>query len=170
MSKSLGVDQSFTATAWVLLDSETDVIMEGVIQTDKSDTLMERSQQICSELGDVLVYNQPDIFSIEGLSYGSLGNATRNLAVLFGHIQSLCYDFEYLEGTNNWIETPATSLKKFATGNGKADKKMMLESLPVDFKEYLKLNYKGSGKKKGLYDIPDAYWLAAKGLEVLKNE
>lgn len=164
----LGVDQSLTVTAWVLMDDTYKVLEEGVIRTTNEDTLQERCVAISSGLTDVFRCGEVDSFSIEGLSYGSIGNATRNLAVLFGHIQATCYDYHFLEGTNKWLETPATSLKKFATGSGRADKKDMLAAVPEPYQQYLRDNFKGTGKKSGLKDLPDAYWLARKGIEEYK--
>ena len=160
----LGIDQSLTSTAWVLVDEDKNVLDSGVIRTTKEDSLPRRCYKICRGLSEVFrgfeVGHLGMKISIEGLSYGSVGNATRSLGVLMGWIQS-----ELFTGDNNWLETPATTLKKFATGNGRAEKQDMLASVPEEFREHIKANYNKSGKKSGLLDLPDSYWLAIRGVE-----
>ena len=160
----MGIDQSLTSTAYVVVNEDKEVLSSGVIRTTKEDSLPNRCIAISNSLQEATLMHwaEDDEFmvSIEGLSYGSIGSATRNLAVLMGHIQS-----EMFMGDDNWLETPATSLKKFATGNGRAEKVDMLEAVPEDFRDYIKANYKKTGKQSGLTDLPDAYWLAIRGVE-----
>ena len=155
----IGIDQSLTGTAYVVMDKHKKIIVHGMIRTTKEDYLQIGCGRISQELKNVVVNCNASLVSIEGLSYGSIGNATRNLAVLMGWIQSAIY-YETC-----WLETPATTLKKYATGNGKAKKHNMLESLPEPFQQEVKDTYRKSGKLSGLEDIPDAYWLACRGVD-----
>lgn len=163
--KVLGIDQSLTCTGWVIMDEDFKVVDSGVIRTTKEDSLPTRCGVIAYDLLNHQRRYEAWSVSIEGLSYGSIGNATRNLAILMGHIQSKLYESE-----SDWLETPATSLKKYATGNGRADKKDMLAAVPDDFRGYLLVNYKGTGKKSGLYDLSDAYFLAKRGIEYFRGD
>ena len=102
------------------------------------------------------MYKVTDI-AIEGLSFGSRGDATRNLAILFGVICSR------LNIDNPYTVAP-TSLKKFATGNGRADKKEMLANIE-NYNETLFTELNKLTIKAGKYDIADAFYLAKHKLE-----
>lgn len=170
MNRVLGIDQSMAGTAWVVLDDEKNVIAHGMIRTGgntepkydymfTSENKIDRFEYISNKLWEIRLKYVVSYISIEGLSFGSAGNATRDLAVLMGWIQSEIWEDGY------WLETPATTLKKYATGNGRAEKGDMLEALPEPFQQGLRDTYKKSGKSSGLQDIPDAYWLACKGVD-----
>lgn len=89
---------------------------------------------------------------LEGLSYGSVGNATRNLAMLFG---VLCNSLELSQPKT----IAPTSLKKWATGRGDADKAMMLEAVRLEDPEFYNI-VSQIPVSRGRYDIVDAYHLA----------
>ena len=97
-------------------------------------------------------------FSIEGLAWGARGNAVRDLASLQGLIIEAA--LRGLPVDNVSIISP-TTVKKRATGDGKAKKDALFESLPPDAHDKF-LEYK---KTKGRYDLTDAYWIAAVGGE-----
>lgn len=162
MQKAMGIDQSLTCTG-VTITSMDDmgnrkVIYSETIQTAKThhtcpiaDTLT-RAHQIASRLEDIVQEFNPDWIGLENLSYGSVGNATRNLAILFGVICStLKLDAPRV--------VPPTTLKKFATGNGRAGKKEMLAAIEkadsTFFNQLDKMTIKA-----GKYDLADAYWIA----------
>jgi len=151
--KSLGIDQSYTHTGMVLLDNSK-LEYFNIISSDKNDDIFYRSWWIANTISDIVLSLNPDYVTIEGLSFGSRGNQTRNLSGLqFSIINKLRFDNKFIVH----IVAPPT-LKKFATGNGKCDKNLMISSLPenvlTSFKEE---NYK---KSTGLTDLADAYWLA----------
>ncbi|CEP35092.1 Putative uncharacterized protein [Halomonas sp. R57-5] len=89
---------------------------------------------------------------IEGLSYGSVGQATRTLAGLHYVIID-----RLMRGSIDVAVIAPTALKKAATGSGRADKQQMLEAVPKDDREQLS-KY---GKTKGRFDLADAYHLAS---------
>lgn len=151
MTDILAIDQSISKCAWVYF-SNVGMINFGVIKTSKKDgDLFDRSHIIACGLIHIIEHqeNSP-VICREGLGFGnSKSNASRDLAYLVGFIE--CGIGEAL------LEVPPTSLKKFATGSGKADKDAMVESLPDDvLTRFLEANFK---KSTGLQDLADAYWI-----------
>lgn len=152
----MGVDQSLTGTGIVIKRGKY-VIHYEVFRTKKTfddiyqDTLF-RANLIAERI--VVLRNQfaVKVISMEGLSLGSIGNATRTLAMLLGYIQGRLRIVPYI--------VPIGTLKKFATGNGNADKDAMFNRLAEanpDFFTYVRYMTKAKGK----YDLADAYWLAS---------
>ena len=89
---------------------------------------------------------------IEGLSYGSVGQATRTLAGLHYVIVD-----RLMRASIDVAVIAPTALKKAATGTGRADKQMMLDAVRENDREKLS-KY---GKTKGRFDLADAYHLAS---------
>jgi crossover junction endodeoxyribonuclease RuvC len=153
----LGIDQSLTSTGWcLLLDGEA--VEYGIITSDKNKSNYLRAMDVANEISDLLFKEKLDIVVIEGLPFMSRSNVTRDLAGL----QFLVYDrlFDYFE-EEDIVVVPPTSLKKFATGSGKASKEEMFEALS----QTEKAKFGKTPKSKGRYDITDAYWLARYGEE-----
>lgn len=160
MRIALGLDQSLTSTGVVViqhLDDKYKVLHYESIQTkptgleDYADVL-HRANEIADRLYNIVFdYNVTDI-SIEGLSFGSKGNATRNLAMLFAII---CNRLQITEP----YTVPPTTLKKFATGNGRADKKEVLAAVEQHNIELFK-QLDSMTIKAGKYDLSDAFFLA----------
>lgn len=156
----LGLDQSLTSTGVVVIRhtvESDEVIYYGALQTkptgldDYADVLARANDIAERVLNIVDMYKVTDI-AIEGLSFGSKGNATRNLAMLFAIICTK------LQITNPYT-VPPTTLKKFATGNGRADKKQVLEAVKIhneSFYDELSEMTIAAGK----YDLADGYFLA----------
>lgn len=159
---AMGIDQSLSCTGVVLRQVEDDgtsaVVYSQTISTSKdpskspiADTII-RSKIIADKLLDIQICWQPDYIALENLSYGSVGNATRNLAILFGVICTTM-------GLNEPSVVPPTTLKKFATGNGKASKKEMYEAIdredPAFYNFLTNVTLKG-----GRHDLADAFWIA----------
>lgn len=158
MRIALGIDQSLTSTGvCVIAYPSLQVLYTGALCTSKTEhdgyaDVIIRANDIANKLENIIdMYKVTDI-AIEGLSFGSRGDATRNLAILFGVICTK------LNITQPYTVAP-TSLKKFATGNGKADKKQMLAAIENEdgtlFSQLDNLTIKA-----GKYDIADGYWLA----------
>lgn len=153
MSIKCGIDQSFTATAIVILAYDNLVDFK-VFKSDKNDDIFYRCYWITNCITQFIQPFKPDLINIEGLSFGSRGDAVRQLGGLqFSIVNKLRYDLKY----NVEIISPKT-LKKYATGNGSSDKKLMIDKLPNNILEL----FTNSGYKKttGLADLADAYWLA----------
>jgi Holliday junction resolvasome RuvABC endonuclease subunit len=62
-----------------------------------------------------------------------------------------------MEGHKVEVVVPGT-VKKFATGSGKATKEEMIDSLPKHVREYF--DALGVKKTTGLADLTDAYFIA----------
>ena len=157
----LGLDLSLTSTGLVVMDASCEVHLSLVIGTKKGsddwiDDAFNRSLHIAKEI----VRNAPSDCSciiIESPSLGSKGSATRTLPLLLGVVlDRLKIAFPNIQP----IMVPPMTLKKFATGNGKADKDLMVEAIEPTYKEYLL----SVPKSKGRYDLADAYHLSKYGV------
>lgn len=181
----LGIDQSLSKCAFMeTVDGEPvnyHLAKTGSsgVKTKRKDTvyfdeLESQIHFICNHM-EVCVNNfNPDIIVFEALSFGSAGDATRNLACLFGAMNEV---IKRLGWEGDVIKIPPTSLKSYAhqflpegekwEGKTKAgklkkvkiDKKVMVSAarnlMGEDFlKEY---NY-----STGLDDLTDAFFLAHK--------
>ncbi len=154
--KILGLDQSFTSTGWVIIE-DNNFVDCGIISTKPSDgDIFTRARTIASNISDIADSNGIETVYLEGLAFGSTGDATRQLSGL----QFLIVD------TLRPIEVnivPPTTLKKFASNKGNASKLEMYESLPNDIKS--RFVDRKLLKTKGLYDCTDAYFLASYGFK-----
>lgn len=152
----LGIDQSFSSTGIVLYHMGQ-VVDFSLIKTEpnKLDHLdvFKRCITISDKiLGIVDMMSVTELY-IEGLGFGSVGDATRNLAMLQAMIISKIIT-KHPHISINIV--PPTTLKKFATDSGKASKVEMYNALP----EEVKVLFKDVKKTKGLYDLTDAYFLS----------
>lgn len=150
----MGIDQSFRKTGICVVDSEENVLFHDVISTECGDksilTKVDNAVEIARQLVVLVDIYNVDLVNIEGLSFGARGDATRDLAGLLFIILS------YLKKVVDVEIIPPNTLKKHATGNGRASKEDMLSSLPDDMIEaFMKVSI-----AKGRYDLADAYWLA----------
>lgn len=157
----MGIDQSLSCTGVVILEEKggiKTVLYHEAITTEKdpdatpmADTLT-RAKYIAKQLADLQLVWDPDQIVLESLSFGSVGNATRNLAILFGII---CVQL----GLDDPDLVTPTSLKKYATSSGRANKKEMLAAIEqVNPELFSELN--SYTIKQGKYDIADAFWIA----------
>ena len=157
--KLLSLDQSFSATAWCLFE-DTVLIDFGVIKSDKTKDKHIRIHEIVQELKPLI--QDSDLVVLEGLSFGSISTSARDLAGLYYGILVECYvqDIDY-------EELAPTTIKKFATGSGKAKKPDMWTALPEKIQEKFIRKYKtiDSGK----YDLADAYHIGQLALTNLKH-
>ena len=151
--KFLGIDQSYSSTGVVLIENDT-VLDFQKFTSDKSKDIFERCWDVVAQIRQYMQKHNPDYIALEGLAFGMMGNATRDLAGLQFSIITVA---RYIDLINIDIVTPLT-LKKFATGNGKAKKDDMMASLPTETLEMFK--NKGFKKTTGLADLADAYFLA----------
>lgn len=157
----IGIDQSLTSTGVVVIeDGVPKPIDYKVINTTKDQTIQQRIWYITTQIHLIAHKYKPILINVEGLSFASSGNATRDLAGLY---YSLTTVLPFSFGYNVQTITP-NQVKKFATGKGRADKKEMWEALPDHIKEAFSL----VKKTKGLYDVTDAYWLAKYTEDIIK--
>jgi len=148
----LGIDQSYTSTGFVVLDSDKNIIDHGIIKSNPEDDMIQRARFIADQLVTIALKHKPKKIALEGLAFGSKGDATRDLGGLFFLIvDSLRHRFGFEISV-----IPPTTLKKFATGNGRAKKQEMYSALPEQ--AILEMQYL---KTKGMYDVTDAYWICS---------
>lgn len=188
MTRILGIDQSLSKCAFVqMVDGDVENLHlsktgSSKVKTKRKDTsyydtLPEQIHRICKDLRSQVEYFKPDYITFESLSYGSSGDASRNLAELHGAMREtlICIGF-----SGEIIEYAPTSLKSYAhqflpedlkwdgfTKAGKPkkvkmDKKMVVAAVrELCGKDYLsEYNY-----STGLDDLSDATFLARKTWE-----
>ena len=79
---------------------------------------------ICTIVKDIIDQHEPDVVQMEGISYGSKGSAA--LADLAG--LNFALRLSILDKDVEFNIIAPTSVKKFAVGNGGADKDVMIAS------------------------------------------
>lgn len=151
----IGIDQSYTSTGFVVLDDNKNIIDCQIFSTPKIDDIFKRSWEL-SESIITEIKKYPDCkLAIEGLAFSMRGNATRDLA---GLQFTIINKIKFVLGMDITIVAPPT-LKKSATGSGKASKEEMIDALPSDVLS-LFIKEKNWKKSRGLTDVTDAYFLA----------
>jgi Holliday junction resolvasome RuvABC endonuclease subunit len=153
-ARVLGIDQSYNSTGIVIVNNG-DIEYFNVIKTDKSiDNIYDRALTIALEVSKIVEERAISNINIEGLGFGSVGNATRDLAGLQFTIINICK----LKNPNLiFLIVSPNTVKKFATGSGKATKSDMIDALPDNVKQsFTDRNYK---KSTGLADLTDAYFI-----------
>lgn len=154
MANIIGIDQSYSSCGWCVIDDGMNIIAHGIIKSDKSINIFDRALLIATEIYRIFAIYDPTIVKLEGLAFGMTGNVTRDLAGLLFTIVSVLKS--HTPGVNIAL-IPPTSVKKFATGSGKAKKPEMILALPEHVRQLFEQSYK---KTTGLTDLADAYWIA----------
>lgn len=150
----MGIDQSLNGTAVCIVDNNN-LLFFCVIRTDKTKTVFERTLHVALSISELYASHIPDSINIEGLAFAMRGDATRDLAGLLFTIVNVL-SLKHPGVVPNLI--PPTTLKKFATGSGKAKKENMIAALPdIDRQRFIDAKFK---KTTGLADLADAYWLS----------
>jgi len=121
-----------------------------------SDLDIDRYARLANWVFAIAKFTQDDIISIEGYSMGSVGavfSIAENTAILKNNL--------YLNNIKYNVVAP-TTLKKYATGKGNADKLQMYERFTEKTKTDPRKVYSGEKAKLGspFTDIADSYWLA----------
>jgi hypothetical protein len=187
MTNVLSVDQSLGKCAWTIW-SKGEALESGIFKSGNAkvktkyegvtyfDTTEEQIHFLASELHSVVNGWGASEVIFESLSFGSVGNATRDLACLYGALVERLISTSGIDVNNIYKVTP-TTLKAFArkflpedeqfdgfTKAGKPklvkmDKKKMVEAAihagGSPFLEGLKM----SGKSAGLDDAADSFLL-----------
>ena len=154
MKVFMGIDQSFTSTGIVILNNNSEILHVTIISSEKNVDFFERAYIISQEINKLIIEHNVTDITLEGLAFGGVGNATRQLSglqytIVIGIRKTLSKEIGII---------PPTTLKKFATGKGAASKVDMYNSTPEEVKTYF--STQNIKKTKGLYDCVDAYWLA----------
>jgi Holliday junction resolvasome RuvABC endonuclease subunit len=144
-----------------------------LIQYEKTTVDSKLDYSVKEELKTYNIYNivhyikhvlevwKPNVVTIEGVSFGSTGSAALiDLSGLNYMVRMACIEAQV---PNVFIVSP-TQNKKFATGNGSAEKDVMisawqkLEKHMIGVEQYVKVD-----------DIADAYFMARYGESLLSN-
>ena len=105
---------------------------------------------ICSSIKDIILWHNPDLIYMEGISYGSTGSAA--LVDLSG--LNYCIRMTLIDCNIPYLIVSPTSVKKFAVGNGGAEKDVMIAS-------WKKLDKNiGAITDLKLDDLADSYFIA----------
>lgn len=188
----LSIDQSMASCAYVVFDNGVPIFKE-VLHTTGSEKKAGTSSDWClyfknpaeqmayitAKIADVCESFEIDHIVLESLSFGSVGNATRDLAGLFFCIQLTLLREGY--SMDNLHTVAPTSVKSWArkqlTGeeqevkdkNGKMGKLKMGKDEMMRVCDMLQPNfldgYTKSGKKGGATDLADAYLIGRCYLE-----
>lgn len=159
----LGLDQSFKKSGLVVMEKNNPNMLHAEkFSTNQSKDYLFRAREVADHISMIIVNYNIDAVCIEGLAFGARGDMTRNLAGL-QYMVMAAVRFDNQKPIT--IVTPPT-LKKFATGSGKAPKEDMIKNLPPLIKKYF-LDDLGVKKTTGLDDMADAYWLAQYGIHSL---
>jgi len=159
----LGIDQSYNASGIVVLESD-DIIHSECFKSNKEFDRFGQAYEVAIHIANVIDTYKPDVIAIEGLAFGMKGNVTRDLGglqfVIVAHLQEV-------KKQPVKIIAPLT-VKKFATGSGRAKKDEMIKSLPnYALNKFLELGVK---KTTGLADLADAYWIAKTAQSFYKED
>ena len=151
--KILSIDQSYTHCAFCIID-ENKLVDFGVFESDKADSVYDRALYIANKIIAVQQQHLPNEIRLEGLAFAMRGNATRDLAgLLFTIITTIKSKCQF----NNFKIISPKTVKKTATGSGKATKKQMVNSLPEEIKDIF--TSQGYKLTTGLTDLADAFWI-----------
>ena len=82
---------------------------------------MDRVDAIVSEVHGFVTDTSADLVAIEGYSFGSQGRSVFNIGELGGCVRLLLHRLKV-----PFVEVPPSTLKKFSTGRGNADKDAMI--------------------------------------------
>lgn len=121
MTVYLGLDPSLTGTGWCVLDDDG-IRRIGKIKTTTGKFLGQRLAVIGSTIRGLVVEHNPDLVAFEGLGFNS--DSLSVTAQVHGALRMS------IARVNGRVYNPAmvapTSLKKWATGDGRADKSQMI--------------------------------------------
>lgn len=151
----IGIDQSYTSTGLVILNSQNKIVHHMVISSDPKEDKFKRAWEISEAIKIKVKEYMPCRIAIEGLAFAMQGNATKDLAGL----QFLIVSKIKFQLNKKITIVPPNTLKKFATGNGQANKNDMLAKLPENIKTFFEKEK--FNKSNGLCDLSDAYFLAS---------
>lgn len=182
--KILGIDQSLSKCAFCITEEGEPKTFflsktgKSTVKTKRKDTtyyscLHEQIEHLCGSLNKVVNTHNPDKIVFEALSFASSGNASRDLACLYGAMRYVLKTHPTWDG--EVTEVPPTSLKSYAHGylpeslkwdgmtkakkpkKVKMDKKLMVAAARnINGDDFLNSHNYSSG----LDDLTDAFFLA----------
>ena len=155
----LSIDLSLRGTGYCILNPKGLLEKYGVINTDNTETMFERSQYIIDTLNDLITINEVTSVVIENVAFGARGAMAYQLQGSHFATCLAIYNKHNIEVTALAI----TTVKKQFANNGRASKQDMLEAVPKDVRLLFEKDYVPS---RNLYDLVDAY---AVGIIYLKK-
>jgi len=148
----LGIDQSFNSSGIVVMVNDNIIHCE-CFKSNKEKNRFGQAYEIAMYIGGVVDKFKPNVIGIEGIAFGTRGNILIDLS---GLQYAIIICMQEIKKQKVQI-IPPTTLKKFATGSGKASKQEMIDALPYDvLDKFLKMGYK---KTTGISDLSDAFWI-----------
>ena len=149
----LAIDQSFTSSGIVLLWNGLMIHCEKHI-TDPTQDIFTRAWDVAERVRLLAHEHNAGVIAMEGLAFGGVGNATRDLAGLQFVIATT---MRFIHDIPVVLYAPGT-IKKLATGKGNSNKDLLIDALP----DSVRNAFDATGVKKttGLRDLTDAYWIA----------
>lgn len=131
MNYVVGIDPSLTGTGLIVMyeNGKFEASRHTSAPTDgKAASRMERYKDLTSKIIRALPPSPPCLIAIEGYSFGSKGRAC-DIAEFGGILRyRLRYD-AFEKFSPRILEVPPSTLKKYTTGRGDADKKAIEEAL-----------------------------------------
>lgn len=186
MTKLISIDQSLSKSAlveWVdgvpvdryVFKSGSEKSKKHLANVTYFETVDEQMEFLADKMLERVNIFKPDHITMEGLAFGSVGNATRDLAGLYYVMRNAFYQAGY--NWNQMTATPPISAKSVARGflpvalqtvpkpNGKEgtnkvkmEKPLMIAAVP-EAHRWLYDGFALSGLKAGKDDLADAYFL-----------
>jgi crossover junction endodeoxyribonuclease RuvC len=147
---ALGLDQSLSCSGWVALTAEG-VRECGTVTPQKGLLGAERLEWIYQRVQYIIECSEPSVIVLEGYSMGLSGGMVFQLGELGGVLRLLFH-----RASIPLLVIPPSSLKKFASNSGKAQKDEVRLGV-----------YKQWGFEHHSNDVVDAYALARIGLAYL---
>jgi len=149
----ISIDLSMRSTGYCVW-KEGKLIAYGIINTDKNHNTYERANYVAQTLISLIKeYKITEVF-IEAPAFAAKGSMVYSLQG--SHFYVTCRIF--LETGITAKQVAITTIKKQFTGNGRAEKKAIMEHMPKDILEEFQKHYVVS---RGLTDLCDAYALGA---------
>lgn len=147
----VGIDTSTTATAIVVKNDHR--LLEFKLFQPKEKDIIKRSSLMLSGIDNyidyLLVKHREIVFGVEGASFMSVGKRDK-LIMLMGHVF-----YNLLQKGQSVRLLPPSTIKKQFTGNGRAKKEEVINTLPLPVKEKFIEQY------KKIDDLADAFAIAS---------
>ena len=163
-----GIDQSFTNTAIIIFDLNTEEILDlKVFKTVKRSGTLEHSPEerilaIKDLVIDIILEYDCSLIFIEGLSLNSNSRTMRDLAGLYYVLLT-----SFLSIGVPSVSFPPLSVKAFAK-RGNSSKEELFDVICDKDKEIIVST--NAKKTTGLYDLSDAYHIGKLGIYRYKND
>lgn len=159
----IGIDPSLTSTGIVILNGETGsepyVAFSDAIMVDKTSDSVEAEIKRCDAINDYIRISIEDYsryasiyMNVEWFAYNARNGKLFERGYLYHSIVK-----EGMSCCESVYRVAPASLKKYATGSGRADKSSMYNALPEHYNGQLGLERLNKANRN---DVVDAFWAA----------